>query len=38
MEWLKDIAIAAPAAFLGGLMTGFFIRSRYTLTKKKDGE
>ena len=34
MDALRDIAIAAPAAFLGGMFVGFFIRSKWRLVKR----
>jgi hypothetical protein len=38
VDALRDIAIAAPAAFLGGLIVGMVIRSRYTLIRKNGEE
>ena len=37
VDALQDIAVAAPAAFLAGLIVGFFIRSRYKLVKRENG-
>jgi hypothetical protein len=34
VEWVREIATAAPAAFVGGLLLGLVIGSRYTLVKK----
>ena len=34
MDWLRELAVAAPAAFLVGLIVGFFIRSRYQIVKR----
>jgi len=34
MDALHDIAVAAPAAFLAGLIVGFFVRSRWKLVKR----
>ena len=37
MNW-EEIAVAAPAAFLLGLIVGYIIRGRYHLEKMKTGK
>lgn len=32
----RDIALAAPAAFLVGVIVGFFVRSKWRLVKRDD--
>lgn len=35
-EFVQNLVIAAPAAFLAGVIVGFFVRSKWKLTKRSE--